>query len=435
MLETAQEPLSFGPFTLDRRTGELRRDGAPVAIAPQPLRLLAALASRPGELVTREELRQSIWGEETFVDFERGLNFCVLQARTALGDDAKNPVYIQTLPKRGYRFVANVTVGAPVVATAAPRRLRWQLALVAATAVVVLVAAVQQRASGRSEQARAPLTAQSTAAREAYLRGRQLWQEGKIAESIAELREATRLEPEFVLPHIALAESTHALVMGGKLDPRTAAAEIRRASEAAYRLAPRLAQTHATRAMLAFWYDWRFDDAEESYREAIRLDPGEAGALHDHGWLLIARGKLDEGIAEIRRAQELDPLSPRANTHVAWAYIYSRRYEDAEREARRALTLEPGFREAFACLHQIELLRGSKQPDSAIDAAHPYRNAARLALQGDRSAAIDWLAKAKARRDTQFVLAAADPKLISLHDDARFVELLRSVGLAPIRVR
>jgi tetratricopeptide (TPR) repeat protein len=291
---------------------------------------------------------------------------------------------------------------------------------------------VQQRAAGRSAPARAPLTARSTAAREAYLRGRQLWQEGRIAESIAELREATRLEPEFVLPYIALAESTHAQVMGGKLDPRTGADEIRRASDAAYRLAPALAQTHATRAMLAFWYDWRFDDAEESYREAIRLDPGQAGALHDHGWLLIARGKLDEGIAEIRRAQELDPLSPRANTHVAWAYIYSRRYEDAEREARRALTLEPGFREAFACLHQIELLRGSKQADSGIDPRHPYRNAARLALQGDRSGAIAWLTKAKENRDTQFVLAAADPKLVALHDDPRFVELLRSVGLAPV---
>src|SRR5690349_24900353 len=99
-LEEAQT-LAFGPFTLDLRPSELRRDGVAVALAPQPARLLATLVSRAGELVTRDELRERVWGRDTFVDFERGLNFCVLQVRTALGDDAKRPTYIETLPKRG----------------------------------------------------------------------------------------------------------------------------------------------------------------------------------------------------------------------------------------------------------------------------------------------------------------------------------------------
>src|SRR5690349_2810904 len=118
------QPIRFGPYALDARSGELRRDGEVVPLAPQPFRLLLALASRPGELVTREELRREVWGE-TFVDFERGLNFCVLQVRTALGDDAKNPAYIETLPRRGYRFVAPVDVERP------PREragLRWLVA-------------------------------------------------------------------------------------------------------------------------------------------------------------------------------------------------------------------------------------------------------------------------------------------------------------------
>src|SRR6185436_20618208 len=97
--------IRFGPFVLDPGTGELRRDGDLIPLAPQPFRLLHALASRPGQLLTREELRQQVWDEGTFVDFERGLNFCVLQVRTAIGDDAKRPLYIETLPKRGYRFV------------------------------------------------------------------------------------------------------------------------------------------------------------------------------------------------------------------------------------------------------------------------------------------------------------------------------------------
>src|ERR1043166_8138660 len=141
-------PIRFGPFAWDPNTGELRRGGEVVPLAPQPFRLLLTLASRPGELVTREELRQRVWGGETFVDFERGLNFCVLQARTALGDDARNPAYIETLPKRGYRFVGKLEDAAP----ARPSPRRSTLLVAAAALVVIVIAAWQQRAAGPAPQ-------------------------------------------------------------------------------------------------------------------------------------------------------------------------------------------------------------------------------------------------------------------------------------------
>src|SRR6266850_1878921 len=100
--------LHFGAFELDLATSELRRSGSVVRLPPQPLKVLALLAGRPGELVTREELRAHLWGEETFVDFDRGLNFCVNQVRAALGDDADAPRFVETLPRRGYRFIAPV---------------------------------------------------------------------------------------------------------------------------------------------------------------------------------------------------------------------------------------------------------------------------------------------------------------------------------------
>ena len=98
----------FGAFDLDLRAGELRRDGAVVKLQPQPFRVLALLVARAGELVTRDELKKVLWGEETYVDFERGLNFCINQVRAALGDSADSPQFIQTLPRRGYRFIAPV---------------------------------------------------------------------------------------------------------------------------------------------------------------------------------------------------------------------------------------------------------------------------------------------------------------------------------------
>jgi TolB-like protein/DNA-binding winged helix-turn-helix (wHTH) protein len=98
--------VRFGPFELNPRSGELRRDGVPVKLQPQPAKVLALLVERPGELVLREEIKKALWGEETYVDFERGLNFCILQVRTALGDSSEHPRYIETLPRRGYRFIA-----------------------------------------------------------------------------------------------------------------------------------------------------------------------------------------------------------------------------------------------------------------------------------------------------------------------------------------
>ena len=97
--------LRFGVFELDLKGGQLRKAGVLVKLQPQPFRVLALLASHASEVVTREEIQQQIWGNDTFVDFERGLNFCVRQIRDALADDAETPRYVETLPKRGYRFI------------------------------------------------------------------------------------------------------------------------------------------------------------------------------------------------------------------------------------------------------------------------------------------------------------------------------------------
>ncbi|MBV9268804.1 MAG: tetratricopeptide repeat protein [Acidobacteriaceae bacterium] len=97
--------LRFGVFELDLTTEELRRSGVLVKIPRQPFRILALIASRRGQLVTREELQQEIWGNETFVDFEQGMNQCIRQIRNALGDSAGTPRYVETLPRRGYRFI------------------------------------------------------------------------------------------------------------------------------------------------------------------------------------------------------------------------------------------------------------------------------------------------------------------------------------------
>src|SRR5215510_16413374 len=97
--------IRFGPFEVDPNAGELRKGGTRIRLPEQPFKILTLLLVHPGEVVTREDIRRALWGENTFVDFERGLNKAVNRLRDVLGESAENPRFIETLPKRGYRLI------------------------------------------------------------------------------------------------------------------------------------------------------------------------------------------------------------------------------------------------------------------------------------------------------------------------------------------
>jgi DNA-binding winged helix-turn-helix (wHTH) protein len=156
------DKIRFGVFEADLRAGELRKHGVRIHLQRQPFKILAALIERPGEVVTREDLRQLIWGPETVVDFDHSLGTAINRLREALSDSADRPQFIETLAKRGFRFIAHVEpIGAPLVQApdkdaapipspadappiAAPAPVpvetprRWKLALSAFAAVAVV---------------------------------------------------------------------------------------------------------------------------------------------------------------------------------------------------------------------------------------------------------------------------------------------------------
>src|SRR5712692_2231758 len=108
----------FSAFEVDLRSGELHKHGIRLKLQDQPFQVLVLLLEHPGEVVTREELRQKLWPADTFVDFDTGLNSAIKKLRDVLGDSAEEPRYIETLPRRGYRFIARVENGAlPASAT------------------------------------------------------------------------------------------------------------------------------------------------------------------------------------------------------------------------------------------------------------------------------------------------------------------------------
>ena len=159
--------IRFGAFEVNLATGELRQRGQKVKLQEQPFQILVALLERPGELVTREELHSKLWPEDTFVDFDHGLNAAIKRLRDALGESAENPVFIETLARRGYRFIAPVLrdgtpqvealspeaavkPGPAAVQVAKPRaadgKRRWRIAVPAALLVIALLGILTWRA-------------------------------------------------------------------------------------------------------------------------------------------------------------------------------------------------------------------------------------------------------------------------------------------------
>jgi DNA-binding winged helix-turn-helix (wHTH) protein/TolB-like protein len=132
----------FGLFEFDTATRELRREGVLVRLQSQPAQVLSCLVERDGEVVSRESLREAVWGNGTFVDFERGLNFCIAQIRSALNDDSTAPRYVRTIPKRGYQFIAPVEhiSASPEQLEATSANRRFSTKAVAVSCALVLLA-------------------------------------------------------------------------------------------------------------------------------------------------------------------------------------------------------------------------------------------------------------------------------------------------------
>lgn len=128
--------VRFGVFEADLQSGELSRNAAKVRLQEQPFQILSLLLQKPGEVVTREELRARLWPADTFVDFDHGLNAAIKRLRDALGDSAENPRFVETLARRGYRFIAPVEASPQVPTTVISNCRKYWPRLVIAAAVL-----------------------------------------------------------------------------------------------------------------------------------------------------------------------------------------------------------------------------------------------------------------------------------------------------------
>lgn len=510
-------PVHFGNFELDLGTGELRREGTPVKLQPQPAKVFVLLVSRAGEVVTREELAKHVWGSETFVDFDKGLTFAIRQIRTALEDDIDQPRFLETLPKRGYRFVASLSYPAapqalaPSATSVSPPRphdvvVRYGMAAVAvaimftlglaiswkrlttpksngAGAAISSVAVLPLRNLSRdpdqeyfsdgmtdelitdlakvgglrvishtsvqrykeSKQSlpeiarelgvdaviegtvmrsgdRVRITAQLIDARtdqhlwaeayerdfrdildlqsevaqqiadqvgvnltvvdranlarttvvnpvayEAFLRGR--FYEDKLnctgfRQGLQYYERAIVEDPTFTRAYVGASDVYYNLGDWGCMPQAEAFTKSRAAAMKAIELDPNSASARAHLADLDFTAEWNWPKAGQEYLQAISLDPNDAGIHSSYAVFLVAMGKRDQAIAELKKAHSIDPVSEITNMLSTYVLYLAHQYDQALDQGKKTLELYPDSRATDYWMGHI--YEQKKMPDEAF---------------------------------------------------------------------
>jgi len=338
--------VRFGIFEADLRAGELRRSGVRVRLQDLPFRALALLLTRPGEVITREEFRQALWPPDVFVDFEQGISSAVMRLRDALRDSAENPIFIETIERRGYRWIGPIQVADAVadeparqeqtkekekestekqsVSTAAalsPAPSRWGKMAFAIPVLAILFCLWIFRTSSRDARASAD-SGSSTAslhtpanheAEELYLKGRFYWNKRtpeSLNQALDAFNQAIAHDPKYSDAYVGLADCYDLLPEFSTMPANEAYFKAFAAARKAADLAPQSSEAHASLGFVTFWGMWEAADAEKEFRRAIQLDPNNVNAHHWYATFLHSLGRREESLSEIELARKLAPDSP-----------------------------------------------------------------------------------------------------------------------------
>jgi len=341
-------PVRFGVFEADLRAGELRRKGTRVRLQDLPFRALTLLLTRPGVVVTRQEFRQALWPPDIFVDFEQGISSAVMRLRDALGDSADNPIFIETIERRGYRWIGPIQRAEPVpeelhepeelpekelhekepleepatpAAQPPSRPSPWRTLVFAAPVVALLFAAWifnpgfrDPKASAKSSPTRAR-TLHQAANREAedfYLKGRFYWNKRtpeSLNQALEAFTQAVARDPNYSDAYVGLADCYNLLREFSAMPGNEAYFKAFAAAKKAVELDQQSSEAHASLAFVTFWGMWDAADAESGFRRAIELDPNNVKAHHWYATFLHALSRHDEALTEIDLARKLAPDS------------------------------------------------------------------------------------------------------------------------------
>ena len=407
--------VTFGAFTLDVTSGELRKHGTKLKLGEQPFQILSLLLERHGELVLREELHKRLWPSDTFVDFDHGLNSAMRRLRDVLGDEQEKPQWVETVPRRGYRFIGEAHLGTNGARAAnkpaEPQEVqaqaetangeaektqskawKWAAMGVGIALALVVGAGFAWRAAGeRRSAAELRTTVASSArrgkqiepeARENYLKGRYAFLSGNGGASREYFEKAIALQPDYAEAYSGLADYYGGGSVGGELDPKMAIPEWEKNAKKALELDSTVPEPHHTMAAFYFFHQWNWKKAEEEERRAIELNPNMSEAYHVLSYILFAENRMDDAVEAQRRATEVDPFAR------PWALGYvlmgAGRYAEAEAELRQELEVRPTNTDVRETLAAVLLAQGNEK-----QSAKELADSARRDGDPDSAAAIE----------------------------------------------
>lgn len=335
--------IRFGVFEADVESGELRKNGVKVKIQDLPFRALRLLVSRPQEVLSRDELRQALWPEGVFVDFDHGISSAINRLRDALGDSADNPVFVETVGRRGYRWIAPTSVSspptppqalpgpvlvqpeigqAPVEGNRVPPAWRWSLVFPAAALLLLVWSVWPSYHAARAGTSKPPAPAHPSSsaahlaanadAEQFYLKGRFYWEKRTpdgLNKAVDYFTQAIVHDPDYAPAYVGLAHCynllrEYTLMPASEAYPRALAA-----AKKAVELDDQSSEAHASLAFALFYGTWDTVGADREFRLAIDLNPDSAVAHHWYATYLSTIGLHPQALREIERAQTLEPAS------------------------------------------------------------------------------------------------------------------------------
>ncbi len=487
-----EQSFHANEWRVDPQLNTISGNGQSVRLEPKVMAVLVHLANHAGNVVLKEDLLQAVWPQR-FVSDEV-LTTAIFELRKALGDKARNPRFIQTIPKRGYCFIAAVRDEAiadkpPSSRTASPPTTAWRpieiglavsaIALLVVTFGIWKIGALHPSSSQSGGAAPTESAASSTSRAEAhaaYLRGREFsnarTEEG-FQKAIIQFERAIQLSPYEARAHAGLADVYSLMVSHNYLRPEEGFTKAKVAASQAVQLDEQSAEAHAALGLVKLAYEWDWTGAEEEFQRALALDPAYPAAHIGRSWLLWASGRLEEALVEIRHAQAAEPNALGAHLTAGDILYRLRRYDEAIAAYQTVLTINSEYLLAYKALGHVyqkqekpqeaeaayrkaaaltgaasfaELSQSFKLWSKANDSAYLLSkmsfllkqkyvrptSIARLCVDlGEYDRAFEWLERACAERDTVLLFLKVEEGWQPLHHDPRFAHLLRRIGLSP----
>lgn len=365
-----------GEWTVAPSRNLLTRGDEAVRVEPRVMDALVLFADRAQQLVSKETLIEHVWSARYVTDDV--VTVTIYALRKALGDDARQPRYIETVPRRGYRWlvpkepaagrrqpaddVRQTATGSKPTASMK----RFSRPMAGAMAMLILFVLGSAWMLSRAQYRR---HIPSLEAHEAYVKGRYFLDQRSVRgwkQALEQFERAVALDPDDPAAQAGLADTYTAMADFGVASPAELRPRAMKAAQRALQLNARSAEGQAAVGRAELLFDWDFGAAERSLSHAIALDPDYMPAYQGMAWLKSARGQHAAAIDAAQRARQLDPVNTARYTELAWVLALGGRHADAMREIDRALQLNP---RAF----EIYLMKGwaselSGQPEAAFTA-------------------------------------------------------------------